>query len=54
MDPVVAAALTRHILTTVGGGFLAAWGLDGEAVNAAVGATVTLAGVVWSVYDKKK
>jgi len=54
MNATVIAALTRHILTAVGGGFFAAWGLDGESVNAVVGAVATIAGVAWSVYDKKK
>lgn len=54
MNAVVIASLVRHILTAVGGGFFAAWGLDGETVNAAVGAAATLAGVAWSVYDKRK
>ena len=54
MNSVIVASMVRHILTAVGGGFFAAWGLDGESVNAAVGAVATLAGVAWSVYDKKK
>lgn len=54
MNSVIVASMVRHILTAVGGGFFAAWGLDGESVNAAVGAAATLAGVAWSVYDKKK
>ncbi len=54
MNATVASALTRHILTAVGGGFFAAWGLDGETTNAVVGAVATLAGVAWSVWDKKK
>jgi hypothetical protein len=54
MNATVISALTRHILTAVGGGFFAAWGLDGESVDAVIGATATLIGVAWSVYDKKK
>ena len=54
MNATVISALTRHILTAVGGGFFAAWGLDGESVDAVIGAAATLIGVVWSVYDKKK
>jgi hypothetical protein len=53
MNPIIVASLTRHILTAIGGGFFAAWGLDGEAVNAVVGAVATLAGIAWSVWDKK-
>ena len=54
MNAVVISSLVRHLLTAVGGGFFATWGLDGESVNAVVGAAATLAGVAWSVYDKKK
>ncbi len=48
------AALTRHILTTVGGGLLAKWGLGGSEIEAIAGAIATLAAIGWSLYDKKK
>ena len=54
MNSVMIAALSRHILTAVGGGFFAAWGLDGEAIDALVGSVATIAGVAWSVYDKQR
>ncbi len=54
MNSVVVASLVRHILTAAGGGFFVAWGLDGEMVNAAVGAVATLAGVAWAVFDKQR
>ncbi len=54
MNAVMVAALVRHILTAVGGGFFVAWGLDGESVNAVVGAVASIAGVAWSVWDKKR
>lgn len=54
MNPVIIASLVRHILTAAGGGFFVAWGLDGETINAAVGAVSTLAGVAWSVWDKRQ
>ncbi|MFN8996617.1 MAG: hypothetical protein ACK5X3_23555 [Pseudomonadota bacterium] len=54
MNSVVVASLVRHILTAAGGGFFVAWGLDGEMVNAAVGAVATLAGVAWAVFDKRR
>jgi hypothetical protein len=53
MNATVIAALTRHILTAVGGGFFVAWGLDGQSVDAVVGSVATLVGVAWSVWDKK-
>ena len=54
MDSVIVASLVRHVLTAAGGGFFVAWGLDGEMVNAAVGAVATLAGVAWAGFDKRK
>jgi hypothetical protein len=53
MNPVLIQALVRHLLTALGGGFLASYGLSGEVVEAAAGAIATLAGVAWSVYDKR-
>jgi len=54
MNATIIQAVVRHLLTTVGGGFLAGFGLSGDTLNAVVGAVATLAGVVWSIYDKKK
>lgn len=46
--------LVRHALTTLGG-FLAAQGhLSASDAELAVGAIVTLVGVAWSVYAKRK
>ena len=52
MNPVLIQALIRHLLTAVGGGFFASYGISGEGVEAATGAVATLVGVAWSVYDK--
>ena len=54
MNATVVQALVRHILTAVGGGFFAAYGITGGAFEAVVGAVSTLAGVAWSLYDKRK
>jgi hypothetical protein len=54
MNASIVASLVRHILTAVGGGFFVSWGLDGDAVNAVVGAISTLAGIGWSVWDKRR
>jgi hypothetical protein len=43
----------RHILTVVGGFFVAKGYVDTDTLNSVVGATATLAGVAWSVLDKK-
>ena len=43
----------RHILT-FGGGFIVAQGhVDITQLETAIGAIVTLAGIVWSAFDKK-
>jgi hypothetical protein len=43
----------RHLLTVAGGVFVAKGYADADTVNAAIGATTTLGGIVWSVLDKK-
>ena len=54
MNATVVQALVRHVLTTVGGGFLMSFGITGTALEAVVGALSTLAGVAWSLYDKRQ
>ena len=53
MNATIVQALVRHILTAVGGGFFAAYGITGGTFEAVVGAVSTLAGVAWSLYDKR-
>ena len=53
MNPVIIQAVVRHLLTTIGGGFFASFGITGSALEAVVGAVATLAGVAWSLYDKR-
>lgn len=46
--------LVRHILTFAGG-YIAAKGIADQAlVNEAIGATMTLIGIAWSMANKKK
>ena len=54
MNPILVQALIRHLLTALGGGFFASYGISGEGVEAVAGAIATLAGVAWSVYDKRQ
>lgn len=54
MNATIVQAIVRHLLTTVGGGFLVSFGLAGATLDAVVGAVSTLAGVAWSIYDKRK
>jgi hypothetical protein len=53
MNAQIIAALARHILTVIGGVFAAKYGIDGGTVDAVAGAVATIAGVSWSVYDKR-
>ena len=54
MNQTIVTAIARHLLTTVGGGFLMSFGIPGTALEAVVGALSTLAGVAWSLYDKRQ
>lgn len=54
MNATIVQAIVRHLLTTVGGGFLMSFGITGTTLDAVVGAVSTLAGVAWSLYDKKQ
>ena len=53
MNATIVQAVVRHLLTTVGGGFLMSFGITGGTLDAVVGAVSTLAGVAWSLYDKR-
>jgi hypothetical protein len=46
--------IIRHVLTTGGGAIAAQGHLASDEVNLAVGAIVTIVGVVWSVIEKRK
>ncbi len=54
MNATIIAAVTRHVLTAVGGGFAVSWGIDGDTLDGIVGAIATLAGLAWSVWDKRR
>ena len=45
--------LARHILTLVGGVFVAKGAIDADTLNTAVGAAVALGGAAWSVAEKR-
>jgi hypothetical protein len=53
MNAMIIQALVRHILTALAGGFAVKYGVDGETMNALIGGGAALAGVGWSVYDKR-
>ena len=54
MNPVIIQALVRHILTAAAGGFAVKYGIDGGTLDAIVGGAAALAGVGWSIWDKKR
>ena len=54
MNETIVSAIVRHLLTSVGGGFLMSFGITGTTLDAVVGAISTLAGVAWSLYDKNQ
>ena len=54
MNATIIQALVRHILTAVAGGAAVKWGIDGGTLEAIVSGAAALAGVGWSVWDKKK
>ena len=54
MNATLLSAVVRHALTTVGGGLAVSWGIDGATWEGIVGAVATLAGLGWSIYDKRK
>jgi O-antigen/teichoic acid export membrane protein len=54
MNATIIAALVRHILTAVAGGFAVKYGIDGGTMDAIVGGAAAAAGVGWSLWDKKR
>lgn len=54
MNATIIAALVRHILTALAGGFAVKYGVDGGTMDAIIGGAAAAVGVVWSVWDKKK
>lgn len=54
MNATIIQALVRHILTALAGGFAVKYGIDGGTMDALVGGGAALAGLGWSVYDKRK
>lgn len=54
MNATIFSALVRHLLTAIGGGFAVKYGVDGGDLNAIVGGATAAAGVLWSVYEKRR
>lgn len=53
MNATIVAAIVRHLLTAIGGGLAVKYGVDGESVDAIAGGAAALAGVIWSIADKR-
>jgi hypothetical protein len=54
MNSTIIQALVRHLLTAVAGGFAVKYGVDGGTIDAIISGASALAGLGWSIYDKKK
>ena len=48
------AGIARHVLTTLGGYFVARGVVDDSTLTTVVAAIVTVGGALWSVWAKKK
>jgi hypothetical protein len=53
MNSTIIAAVVRHVLTALSGGFAVKYGIDGGTLDAIVSGAAALAGVSWSLWDKK-
>ncbi len=54
MNATIVSALARHLLTAVAGAFAVQYGVDGATMDAIVGGVAALAGVAWSIADKRE
>lgn len=53
MNATIVAAVVRHLLTAVGGGISVKYGVDGATVETIAGGLAALAGLIWSIADKR-
>lgn len=54
MNATIIQALVRHLLTAAAGGFAVKYGVGADVMDAIISGAAALAGVGWSVYDKRK
>lgn len=54
MNAAIVTAVARHILTLFGGAMAARYGIDGGTIDGIIGALSTVAGLGWSIYDKRQ
>ena len=53
MTSTMISALVRHLLTGVAGGLAVKYSIDGSTLDAIIGGASALAGVAWSLFDKR-
>ena len=54
MNATIVAAVVRHLFTAIGGGVAMKYGVAGSELEAIAGGAAALAGVIWSIADKRK
>ena len=54
MNAAMISAIVRHLLTGVAGAYAVQYGIDGATMDAIVGGAAAVAGVAWSLMDKRK
>lgn len=54
MNAQIVAALVRHALTAIAGGFAVKYGIDGGTIDAVISGASAAAGLAWSVWDKRR
>ncbi len=54
MNQEIVFSLVRHLLTAVGGGLAVKYGIDGAQIDAIAGGLAALAGIGWSIFEKRK
>lgn len=53
MNATIIQAVVRHLLTAIAGGFFVKYGVDGGTQDAIIGGVSAIAGLGWSVFDKR-
>ena len=54
MNATMIAAIVRHALTAVAGGYAVQYGVDGATTDAIVGGIAAAVGLGWSLLDKRR
>jgi hypothetical protein len=53
MNATIIQAVVRHLLTALAGGFAVKYNVDGGTIDAIISGAAALAGMGWSIYDKR-